>query len=104
MSHSSAVSAADSPIDSPVRGSLFCGMEGARCCGRTLASAASRPCTDLARLASSRILRSRSLIAIGASEVVSVPPAMPTSIWPRAILPATRIAAWIPVSQACWMS
>jgi hypothetical protein len=44
------------------------------------------------------------LSAIGASEVVSVPPAMPTSIWPSAILLATAIAAWMPVSQACWMS
>ncbi len=104
ISHSSAVSAADSPIDRPVRGSLFCGMAGARYCGRTLASAASRPWRVLARLASSRILRSFSLTAIGASEVVSVPPAMPTSIWPSAILFATWTVAWMPVSQACWMS
>ncbi len=102
--HSRAVSAADSPMDRPVRGSLFCGIAGARCWGRILVSAASRPCRLLARLASSRILRSRSLTAIGASEVVSVPPAMPTSIWPRAILFATWMVAWMPVSQACWMS
>ena len=49
-------------------------------------------------------LRSLSLIATGASEVVSVPPAMPTSIWPSAILLATWIAAWRPVPHACWMS
>ena len=67
------------------------GSTAPRCCGRTLASAASRPCRVLARLASSRILRSFSLTAIGASEVVSVPPAMPTSIWPSAILLATWI-------------
>ena len=49
-------------------------------------------------------MRSFSLTAIGASEAVSTPPAMPTSIAPTAILSATAIAAWIPVSQACWMS
>ena len=49
-------------------------------------------------------LRSLSLIATGASEVVSVPPATPTSIWPRAILLATWIVAWRPVPHACWMS
>ena len=44
------------------------------------------------------------MIAIGASEVVSNPPAMPESIWPSAILFATRIAASSPVPQACWRS
>ena len=33
-----------------------------------------------------------------------MPPAMPDSIWPSAILLATWIAAWRPVPQACWMS
>ena len=102
--HSSAVRAACSPIDSPVRGSPFCGMDGTRYCGRTLVSAASRPCMVFARLASSRILRSFSPTAIGASEVVSEPPATPTSIWPSAILLATWIVAWRPVPHACWRS
>jgi hypothetical protein len=44
------------------------------------------------------------LTATGASLAVSTPPAMPTSIWPRAILLPTRIAASSPVPQACWMS
>ena len=46
----------------------------------------------------------RSLRAIGASEVVSTPQAMPDSIWPRAILLATSIAASRPVPQACCRS
>ena len=33
-----------------------------------------------------------------------MPPAMPTSIWPSAILSATWMAACRPVPQACWMS
>ena len=49
-------------------------------------------------------LRSLSLIATGASDVVSVPPAMPASMMPSAILSATIAAAWRPVPQACWMS
>ena len=59
---------------------------------------------SLAALTFISFLRSLSLIATGASEVVSVPPAMPDSIWPSAILFATWIAAWRPVPQACWMS
>ena len=102
--HSSAVSAACSPIDILVRGSLFCGIDGARCWGRIFARAAMRPWVVRERFASSRILRSFSFSAIGASEVVSVPPAMPTSIWPSAILPATVMAAWTPVAQACCTS
>ncbi|MNR03435.1 hypothetical protein D3C85_1193260 [compost metagenome] len=57
-----------------------------------------------ARLACRRILRRPSLTLIGASEVVSTPPAMPQSIWPRAILFATSNAASSPVPHACWMS
>ena len=72
--------------------------------GRIAASAASRPLVSRAALTFISFLRSLSLIATGASEVVSVPPAMPTSIWPRAILLATWMAACRPVPQACWMS
>ena len=72
--------------------------------GRIAASAASRPRVSLAELTLSSFLRSFSLIATGASDVVSEPPATPTSIWPSAILFATWIAAWRPVPQACWMS
>ena len=50
------------------------------------------------------VSRSCSLSAIGASEVVSAPQAMPESIWPRAILLATRIVVSSPVPQACWTS
>ena len=72
--------------------------------GRIRPSAVSLPLVSRAALTFMSFLRSLSLIATGASEVVSVPPAMPTSIWPRAILLATWIAAWRPVPHACWMS
>ena len=72
--------------------------------GRTLASVRSLPSVERWRLASSRVSRSCSLSAIGASEVVSAPQAMPESIWPRAILLATRIVVSRPVPQACWTS
>ena len=104
MRHSRAVSAACSPIDSPVRGSPFCGMSRPMSPGRMAPSALSLPTVSLAELTFISFLRSLSLIATGASEVVSVPPAMPTSIWPSAILLATWMAAWSPVPQACWMS
>jgi hypothetical protein len=58
----------------------------------------------LARLSLEQHARRSSLTAIGASEVVSTPPAMPDSICPSAILLATRIAASRPVPQACWTS
>ena len=104
MPHSLVVMAWLSPIDSPVRGSALRGWSGARSPGRTFSSAAIRPLASLARLASSRILRSLSPTASGASDVVSAPPAMPDSILPSAILLATSTAAWMPVSQACWTS
>ena len=72
--------------------------------GRIAASALSREAVSRAEFTFSSFLRSFSEIATGASEVVSVPPARPTSIWPRAILLATWIAACRPVPQACWMS
>ena len=96
--------AACSPIDRPVRGSALRGISGTICCGRSLASAFSRPALLLARLTSSSTSRRSSLIAIGASEVVSTPPAIAESIWPSAILLATRIVASRPVPQACWTS
>lgn len=49
-------------------------MSGTRCPGRTAASALSLAPVDLARRASRRILRSRSLTPSGASLVVSAPP------------------------------
>ena len=58
----------------------------------------------LARFTLSSFLRNFSLTAMGASELVSTPPAMPDSIWPSLILLETRIAASRPVLQACWMS
>ena len=72
--------------------------------GRICASAVSRPRVSRAALTFISFLRSLSLIATGASDVVSVPPATPTSIWPSAILLATWIVAWRPVPHACWMS
>ena len=93
-----------SPIDRPVRGSLFWGISGTSWPGRKPVNAFSRAPTERARLASSNTVRSPSFTAIGASEVVSTPPAMPHSIWPRAILLATRMAASSPVPQACCTS
>jgi hypothetical protein len=88
-----------------VRGSLLRGSRGrTNIDGRNPASALMRSPVDLARLASSRILRIFSFRPTGASEVVSVPPAMPTSICPSAILLATRMAASSPVPQACCTS
>src|SRR3954471_20496399 len=104
ISHSLAVIAAWSPMARPVRGSALRGISGTSWPGRIRASAFSRSCRVLAlfRLMSTR--RRSSPTASGASDVVSTPPAMPDSIWPRAILFATRIAASRPVPQACWTS
>jgi len=71
---------------------------------RTPVRARSLPAVERWRLASSSVSRSCSLSPIGASEVVSAPQAMPQSIWPRAILLATRIVVSSPVPQACWTS
>ena len=57
--------------------------------GRIAPSALILPAVSFCWLTLISFLRSFSEIAIGASEVVSEPPAMPTSIWPRAILLAT---------------
>ena len=93
-----------SPIDIPVRGSPFSGIDGASWVGRKADSALSLSIGVLARLTARSTLRRSSLTAMGASLVVSAPPAMPESIWPSAILFATRIAASRPVPQACWTS
>ena len=77
MSQRSVVSAWCSPIDRPVRGSALRGISGTIWPGRSEPSSFTRAATLLARLASSRMWRRSSLTAIGASEVVSTPPAMP---------------------------
>ena len=104
MSHWRAVIAACSPIDMPVRGSALRGASGMTWVGRSLRSSASRCGTLFARLICSRTRRKSSLTAIGASEAVSTPPAMPLSTWPSAILFATWIVVSRPVPQACWTS
>ena len=93
-----------SPIERPVRGSSLRGIAGTTWPGRTRVSVRSLPTVEPWRLASSSVSRSCSLSAIGASEVVSAPQAMPESIWPRAILLATRIVVSSPVPQACCTS
>ena len=105
ISHSFAVIAAWSPIASPVRGSALRGISGARCPGRMPASSLEPVLHATRALFSEMSIRRRSSpTASGASEVVSTPPAMPDSIWPSAILLATRTAASRPVPHACWTS
>src|SRR3546814_11406134 len=87
-----------------VRGSPLVGVCGASIAGRNLASAARRWPVVLARFTSSRILRNLSPTAIGASDVVSKPPPIPDSTWPRAILLALLIAPCRPVPQAIFRS
>ena len=87
MPYLAAVMAACSPMDMPVRGSPLRGRCGTTWPGRSLVSRL----TLRVRLNSSRSLRKFSFTPIGASLVVSTPPAMPTSIWPSAILFATAI-------------
>ena len=57
--------------------------------GRIEARILTRSALDLALFSLISFLRSFSPIAMGASDVVSVPPPMPESIWPSAILLAT---------------
>src|SRR5450631_286351 len=102
--HSDVVTAWCSPIDIPVRGSEVCGICGTRCPGRSPPSAFSRSSGVFARLAACRVWRSPSLTAMGASLALSTPPAIAESIWPSAILLATRIAASRPVPHACCTS
>ena len=98
--HSFAMSAVCSPIERPVRGSALRGKSGTIWLGRNFVSALIRSVVERAAFASSRISRRSSLSAIGASEVVSEPPAIAESAWPSAILLATRIAASRPVPHA----
>ena len=92
-------------MEKPVRGSPFFGIAGfISMLGRIWDITFSWAIVPLARLASIRILRIFSLMPMGASEVVSTPPAMPDSMWPSAILLATSMAASRPVPQACWRS
>ena len=93
-----------SPIERPVLGSSLRGIAGTTWPGLTAVSAFSLPAVERCLLASSRVSRRPSLSAIGASEVVSTPQAIPASIWPRAILLATRIVVSRPVPQACCTS
>ncbi|MNN37256.1 hypothetical protein D3C81_1511910 [compost metagenome] len=90
-----------SPIDNPVRGSPLRGSSGFRWPGRNCTKGFNRSPRVLPRLACSKMRRSPSLTPIGASDVVSTPPAIPLSICPRAILLATSRAASSPVPQAC---
>ena len=102
--HFFAVIAMWSPIDRPVRGSTLAGVAMPMSPGRIEPRVFTLSAVVFARLALSSFRRSFSLTMIGASEAVSTPPAMPLSIWPSAILLATRMAACRPVPQACWMS
>jgi len=104
MPHSSVVIAWCSPIDMPVRGSEFAGMDGMSCVGRIPDSAFSRAPTVLARFVSSSTARNFSFTAIGASEVVSTPAATAESSCPSAILFAVRITVSSPVPHACCTS
>ncbi len=88
-----------SPIERPVRGSAFFGISSG-IDGRSLVSALSRSPVERALLTSVRTARMSSETAMGGSEVVSVPAAMPESIWPSWILLATRIVVSRPVPQA----
>src|SRR5450631_305646 len=77
---------------------------GARCPGRRPLSALMRPRRVLARLAVRRCDAAHRSQTIGASLALSAPPAIPESIWGRAILLATRIAVSKPVPRACCTS
>ncbi len=93
-----------SPIDRPVRRSFTLGTDGSNIDGRSCAKRARRADALLARLRPRTSRRSRSLMAMGASDAESTPPAMPASIWPMAILLPTRIAVSNEVAQACCTS
>ncbi len=70
------MSAVCSPIERPVRGSALRGKSGTIWPGRIFVSALIRSVVERAAFASSRISRRSSLSEIGASEVVSEPPAI----------------------------
>src|SRR5699024_10121219 len=94
------VSAWCSPIERCVRGSFTLGATGARSLGRIEEMSLSFWPAVLARESFIRVLRSRSLTTIGASEVESTPAAIPDSIWPRVILFAIAQVASIDVAHA----
>jgi hypothetical protein len=95
-----AVMAACSPIDSPVRGSLFTGISTPSDAG-SLPTSLSRSTFDFDRRSPSSACRKSFPNAIGASEVVSTPPAAVTSKRPAVIPSAAAMAACRPVPQAC---
>ena len=95
-----AVMAACSPIDSPVRGSLFTGISTPSDAG-SLPTSLSRSMLDFDRRSPSSTRRRSSPNAIGASDAVSTPPAAATSYRPAAIPSAAEIVACRPVPQAC---
>jgi hypothetical protein len=67
-------------MDRPVRGSALRGISGLNgWSGRSFAAILSRSPSVRAELSLSSVRRISSLTASGASEVVSTPPAMPTS-------------------------
>ena len=104
MPHVAAVTAMCSPIDRPVRGSVAAGTVTPRSVGRKARAAIALSVELLARFILSSLRRSFSGTTIGASDAESAPPAMPESIWPRAILFDTRMAASRPVPHAWVMS
>ena len=79
MPHSNVVMAWWSPIDKPVRGSPLRGAS-IKSLMLILVNAFKRSLPVFAMFNSSNALRKPSPNAIGASEVVSTPPATPTSI------------------------
>ncbi|MPN00737.1 hypothetical protein SDC9_147933 [bioreactor metagenome] len=80
------VSAWLSPIDSPVRGSATWGAIGARSRGRSSARAASFAWVVRAAENRSSARCRRGPTSSGVSLMLSAPPAIPASIWPRRIL------------------
>ena len=95
-----AVIAACSPIDMPVRGSLFTGISTPSDAG-SLPTSLSRSTLDFDRRSPSSTRRRSSPNAIGASEAVSTPPAAATSYRPAAMPSAAAMVACRPVPHAC---
>ena len=92
-----------SPIDLPVRGSPTPGNSGVSSLSLKPLKAFRRAPKLRAMFRSSRRRRRRLFTAMGTSEVVSLPPPMPASIWPSAILFATVITVSSEVPQARWI-
>jgi hypothetical protein len=95
-----AVTAACSPIDIPVRGSLLTGIWIPSDAGN-LPTSFSRSTFDFDRRKPSSVRRRLSPSAIGASEAVSTPPAAATSYRPAAMPSAAAMVACRPVPHAC---